>query len=80
MDKQRKVKFITFGCRVNQYDSQALREMMKPYGFRSAGRDNRLDEPDVDVVIINTIVHLFITLGVSHGSHNLLGQRTYSNY
>lgn len=50
----KKAKFITLGCRVNQYDTQGMREILKAQGFESYGMDNQWDTPEVDVVVINT--------------------------
>lgn len=49
-----KVKFITLGCRVNQYDTQAMRESLLAQGFEQAGKDNKVDQHEVDLVVINT--------------------------
>lgn len=42
-----RVKFYTLGCKVNQYETQALKEEFIANGFRVAG-------PGVDLCVINT--------------------------
>ena len=37
-----KVKFITLGCKVNQYETQALKEKFLKYGFKIADKDPHL--------------------------------------
>ena len=44
-----KVSFITLGCRVNHYESEALREKLKEAGVAGASRGER-----ADVCVINT--------------------------
>jgi threonylcarbamoyladenosine tRNA methylthiotransferase MtaB len=44
-----KVKFYTLGCKVNQYETQAIREQFINAGFREMDNGNR-----VDVCVINT--------------------------
>ncbi len=44
-----KVKFITLGCKVNQYESEAMLEGMLAGGFREAG-----PEEAADVVVVNS--------------------------
>jgi len=44
----RKFKFLTLGCKVNQYESQAMRESLLREGMTEAG------EEASDVVVINT--------------------------
>ncbi len=42
-----KVRFVTFGCKANQYDTQVLREALVRRGWSEAERD-------LDLVVINT--------------------------
>ncbi len=44
-----KVKFYTLGCKVNQYETQAIREQFISAGFREINNGSR-----VDVCVINT--------------------------
>jgi len=44
-----KVKFYTLGCKVNQYDTQEMRERLLEAGFKEA-----LKAKDADVCLINT--------------------------
>ena len=44
-----KVKFHTLGCKVNQYESQAMLEVLLAQGFQAAGQE----EP-ADVVVVNS--------------------------
>lgn len=44
-----RVKFVTLGCKVNQYETEAMREQMERGGFAAAGPG----EP-ADVVVVNT--------------------------
>lgn len=46
---QKKVSFITLGCKVNQYDSDAMRTLFVRNGYTAAGED----EP-ADVYVVNT--------------------------
>ncbi len=41
--------FITYGCRLNQYDTQAIREEVLSLGYEECGRDH-----DLDVVVVNS--------------------------
>ena len=43
------IKFYTFGCKANQYDTQQIRESFLGMGLREAGR-----KEDADVYLINT--------------------------
>lgn len=40
------VRFVTFGCKANQYDTQVLREALLRRGWR--------EEPGADLVVVNT--------------------------
>ena len=51
MMTSKKVKFITLGCRVNQYETQGMREVMSKSGVLPVTEDN---SDQVDFVIINT--------------------------
>ncbi|MDP4120316.1 MAG: tRNA (N(6)-L-threonylcarbamoyladenosine(37)-C(2))-methylthiotransferase MtaB [Bacillota bacterium] len=42
-------KIITLGCKVNQYESEAMREMLKKSGFSCAN-----DEETTDIIIVNS--------------------------
>lgn len=44
-----KVAFYTLGCKVNQYESQSLSELLNKFGYETAGKD----EP-ADVYIVNS--------------------------
>jgi len=44
-----RVKFVTLGCKVNQYETEAMREQMEREGFAPAGPG----EP-ADIVVVNT--------------------------
>ena len=50
MNNKPNVKFITLGCKVNQYETQGMREILKKAGAESVS----LQEPPADVVIVNT--------------------------
>jgi threonylcarbamoyladenosine tRNA methylthiotransferase MtaB len=43
-----RVRFVTFGCKANQYDTQVLREALGRRGWAEA------DQGDADLVVINT--------------------------
>jgi threonylcarbamoyladenosine tRNA methylthiotransferase MtaB len=49
LNRDKTVAFHTLGCRVNQYETQALREKMADLGFRSVD-----DGEAADVYVINT--------------------------
>ena len=44
-----RVKFITLGCKVNQYETEAMREQMERGGFQTAGEGET-----ADVVVLNS--------------------------
>ena len=44
-----KIAFYTLGCKVNQYETQVMREL-----FEKEGHTVVFDSPDVDVFIINS--------------------------
>lgn len=46
---QKKVSFVTLGCKVNQYDSDAMRTLFLKRGYRQAGPDE-----EADVYVVNT--------------------------
>lgn len=46
---QKKVSFITLGCKVNQYDSDAMRTLFVRNGYAQAGEND-----DADVYVVNT--------------------------
>ncbi|MEK6727602.1 MAG: tRNA (N(6)-L-threonylcarbamoyladenosine(37)-C(2))-methylthiotransferase MtaB [Candidatus Omnitrophota bacterium] len=43
------IKFYTLGCKVNQYDTQSIREQFIPLGFKELASDEK-----ADVYVINT--------------------------
>ena len=49
MDKKLKVSIHTFGCQMNEYDSQVATGLLKDQGFVIAQ-----DEKEVDVILMNT--------------------------
>ncbi len=53
LETEKKVKFITLGCRVNQYETQGMREAMSRAGAVSfLAKNDKADS--VDYVVINT--------------------------
>lgn len=44
-----KVAFYTLGCKVNQYESQSMSELLNKFGYETVGKDE-----DADVYIINS--------------------------
>ena len=44
-----KVKMITLGCKVNQYESEAMLEALLQGGFQEAG-----PQEEADVVVVNS--------------------------
>lgn len=46
---KKKVSFITLGCKVNQYDSDAMRTLFMKNGYEQAGEND-----DADVYVVNT--------------------------
>ncbi len=44
-----KVRFLTLGCKVNQYETEAMRERLEGRGFAAAG-----DNEPADVLIVNS--------------------------
>lgn len=49
LHSRRKVSFITLGCKVNQYDSDAMRTLFMRNGYAQAGEND-----DADVYVVNT--------------------------
>ena len=49
MDRERTVAFHTLGCKVNQYDTQAMRERFEQAGYRTVDF-----EQEADVYVVNT--------------------------
>ena len=49
MNRERTVAFHTLGCKVNQYDTQAMRERFEEAGFRTVDFEDR-----ADVYVVNT--------------------------
>lgn len=47
--KEKTVSFVTLGCKVNQYDSDAMRTLFINNGYKVAENDN-----DADVYVVNT--------------------------
>jgi len=41
--------FVTFGCKINQYDTQAIREEILDLGYREVGKAE-----GVDLVVVNS--------------------------
>ncbi|MCB0376489.1 MAG: hypothetical protein KDD04_11265, partial [Sinomicrobium sp.] len=60
MDKSRFVRFITLGCKVNQYETQAMRESLESQGLSDWTHSGRTQETAgmgsdaVNFVVINT--------------------------
>lgn len=52
MNSQAKVRFITLGCKVNQYETQGMREVLERAGVASVTAET--EPADVDFVVINT--------------------------
>ena len=48
-ERSRTIKFYTLGCKVNQYETQAIREQFINAGFREMDNGNR-----ADICVINT--------------------------
>lgn len=49
LNSGKKVSFLTLGCKVNQYDSDAMRTLFIRNGYTQAGEDD-----DADVYVVNT--------------------------
>ena len=49
MSEQKTVAFHTLGCKVNQYDTQAMRERFEQAGYRTTEFDER-----ADIYVVNT--------------------------
>ena len=49
MTEQKTVAFHTLGCKVNQYDTQAMRERFEQAGYRTAEFDGQ-----ADIYVVNT--------------------------
>ena len=49
MNRERTVAFHTLGCKVNQYDTQAMRERFEQAGYRTVDF-----EEEADVYVVNT--------------------------
>ncbi len=49
LNSGKKVSFLTLGCKVNQYDSDAMRTLFIRNGYTQAGEDE-----DADVYVVNT--------------------------
>lgn len=48
-ERSRTIKFYTLGCKVNQYDTQSIREQFISLGFKELASDER-----ADVYVVNT--------------------------
>jgi len=50
------VRFITLGCRVNQYETQGMRESLETIGVREFSRQStqEISPPTTDFIVINT--------------------------
>ena len=60
----RKIKFYTLGCKVNQYDTQSIRERFLSRAFKEAGRDKK-----ADIYLINTCT---VTSSADRKSRNII--------
>ena len=49
MSEQKTVAFHTLGCKVNQYDTQAMRERFEQAGYRTTEFDGQ-----ADIYVVNT--------------------------
>ena len=54
MQTARSVRFVTFGCKANQYDTQVLREALVRRGWRETGPGAPQDGGPPELVVINT--------------------------
>src|SRR5207253_334124 len=48
-EPQRTCRLVTFGCKVNQYETQLVKEALEQNGFREAR-----DEEPADLCVVNT--------------------------
>lgn len=48
-DRQKTCRLVTLGCKVNQYETQLVREALQTHGFREAA-----DDEPVDLCVVNT--------------------------
>ena len=46
---QKTCRFVTLGCKVNQYETQLVRESLEQHGYREA-----TDEETADLCVVNT--------------------------
>ncbi|MDD5669951.1 MAG: tRNA (N(6)-L-threonylcarbamoyladenosine(37)-C(2))-methylthiotransferase MtaB, partial [Candidatus Omnitrophica bacterium] len=60
------VKFFTLGCKVNQYDTQSIRERFLSRGFQEAGNSDT-----ADIYLINTCT---VTSSADQKSRNIIRQ------
>ena len=44
-----RVAIYTLGCKVNQYEAQAIETLLHPHGFTAAGEGD-----PVDLIVVNT--------------------------
>lgn len=44
-----KAAYLTLGCKVNQYDTEAMQEILESHGFKTVNFDEK-----ADVYLINT--------------------------
>ncbi|MFA4993516.1 MAG: MiaB/RimO family radical SAM methylthiotransferase [Candidatus Omnitrophota bacterium] len=65
------VKFLTLGCKVNQYDTQSILERFLSKGFKEAGNSQ-----DPDYFLINTCT---VTSGADRKSRNIIRRCIHSN-
>jgi len=67
----RSIKFYTLGCKVNQYDTQAIRESFIRIGFKESE-----DSQPADIYVINTCT---VTQRADSGSLNLMRRAKREN-
>ena len=53
----KKVAFYTLGCKVNQYETEAMLEMFKEDGYEQVGSE---DYADVYVINTCTVTHMLV--------------------
>lgn len=72
-DRNRSIKFYTLGCKVNQYETQSIREDFIRHGFKEANANKK-----ADLCLINTCT---VTSAADRKSRNLINRaiRQYPN-
>lgn len=63
-ERSRTIKFFTLGCKVNQYDTQGIRERFKKSGFKEIENGRK-----ADIYIINTCT---VTSSADHKSRHFI--------